>query len=248
MISLFFVPIIMSGCPVQSAEIELSGTWKFKMDDQDVGIIEKWYAQELSETVELPGSMALNDKGKPIGYDTEWTGNVWAAEDSDKRWYENENYAPYLKKDEFLFPYWLTADKHYSGAAWYQKEISVPENWANQNIELLLERCHWETRVWVDENYSGMQNSLGTSHRYDLSEFLSPGIHKITICVDNRVKDIQVGDDAHSVTDNTQSNWNGIVGEIIMKPPISMLLLREELCLLMVMPAVRFAVHRELLL
>tara|TARA_B100001750_G_scaffold247340_1_gene272741 strand:- start:703 stop:2985 length:2283 start_codon:yes stop_codon:yes gene_type:complete len=32
--------------------------------------------------------------------------------------------------------------------------------------------------------------------------------------MDNRVKDIDVGLDAHSITDNTQSNWNGLVGSL----------------------------------
>lgn len=223
MIRLFVITIMVSGCSGQPSEIDLSGTWKFKMDDQDRGVTEKWYARELPESVRLPGSMAINDKGKTVGYDTEWTGNIWAAQGTEEKWYEDENYAPWLSEDEFLFPYWLIADKHYTGAAWYQKEITLPENWENQSIELLLERCHWETQVWVDEKYAGKQNSLGTAHRYDLSKFLSPGKQKITICVDNRVKDIQVGDDAHSVTDNTQSNWNGIIGEIklIRKDPVS---------------------------
>ena len=222
MVSLFIFVIIVTGCFGQVSEIDLSGTWKFKMDDQDVGITEEWYTQELPEKVRLPGSMVENGKGKPVGYDTEWTANLRAAENAEKRWYEDENYAPYLSEKEFLFPYWLIADKHYTGAAWYQKEIILPENWENQSIQLLLERCHWETQVWVDDNYVGLQNSLGTAHRYDLSEFISPGKHKITIRVDNRVKDIQVGDDAHSVTDHTQSNWNGIIGEIklIRKDPV----------------------------
>ena len=30
------------------------------------------------------------------------------------------------------------------------------------------------------------------------------------------MKDIQPGVDAHSVSDNTQSNWNGVVGEMVL--------------------------------
>ncbi len=223
MTALLILTITVLGCTNQAKEIDLAGAWKFKMDEQDAGITEKWYAGDLPETIQLPGSMAINGKGKPVGYDTEWTGNIWAKRDSGKHWYDDENYKPYLKKDEFLFPYWLIADNHYTGAAWYQKEIEVPEDWQNNSIELFLERCHWETQVWVDEIFAGQQNSLGTAHWYDLSGYLSPGKHTITIRVDNRVKEIQVGDDAHSVTDNTQSNWNGIVGDIklIQKSPLS---------------------------
>ena len=36
----------------------------------------------------------------------------------------------------------------------------------------------------------------------------------MTIRVDNRIKEINVGPDSHSITDQTQGNWNGIVGKI----------------------------------
>jgi hypothetical protein len=221
MTCLFVLTIVVFGCTGHAKEIDLSGTWKFKMDEQDTGIAEKWYSEVLPENIQLPGSMAINGKGNPVGDDSKWTGN--SQRNSGKHWYDDLNYKPYLNEDEFLFPYWLIADKHYTGAAWYQKEVDVPEDWENKSIELFLERCHWETQVWVNENYVGLQNSLGTAHRHDLTKFLSPGKNKITICLDNRVKDIQVGDDAHSVTDNTQSNWNGIAGDIklIQKDPLS---------------------------
>ena len=45
---------------------------------------------------------------------------------------------------------------------------------------------------------------------------LKPGEHLLTLCVDNRMKDIQLGVDAHSVSDNTQSNWNGVIGEMLL--------------------------------
>ncbi|RPH68586.1 beta-galactosidase, partial [bacterium] len=51
-------------------------------------------------------------------------------------------------------------------------------------------------------------------HIYDLSRWLTPGKHIITIRVDNRIKDIDPGRDAHSVSDNTQTNWNGMIGKM----------------------------------
>jgi hypothetical protein len=40
--------------------------------------------------------------------------------------------------------------------------------------------------------------------------------------IDNRIKDIDPGRDAHSVSDNTQTNWNGIIGKMFLtgKPVI----------------------------
>jgi hypothetical protein len=70
--------------------------------------------------------------------------------------------------------------------------------------------------VWVDARPFGIEDSLATPHEYDLSEALTPGRHRITICVDNSYR-IDVGRDAHSMTDHTQTNWNGIVGEIELR-------------------------------
>ncbi len=109
--------------------------------------------------------------------------------------------------------FWLNRVYKYVGPAWYQKEVVVPEPWRGKRIVLLLERCHWETRLWVDGVAAGMQDSLCTPHEYDLSKLMTPGKHRLTVRVDNRVK-INVGKDAHSVADHTQTNWNGIVGRI----------------------------------
>ena len=60
-----------------------------------------------------------------------------------------------------------------------------------------------------------MQNSLCVPHVYDLTSAVTPGKPcRLTIRVDNRIKEINVGPDSHSITDQTQGNWNGIVGKI----------------------------------
>lgn len=221
---ILFLFVVTLSCTIQKkVELDLSGTWKFKTDSLDAGVTQKWFLQELSEPIQLPGSMALNGKGEPVSNRTKWTGGIWAKRDSGLTWLDDPNYKPYLQEREVLFPYWLIADKYYTGAAWYQKVIDVPSGWKEKSIELFLERCHWETSVWINEHFLGKQNSLGIPHQYNLSSFLRPGKNTITICVDNRVKDIKVGNDAHSITDNTQSNWNGIVGQIMItkKDPVS---------------------------
>ncbi len=191
-------------------QIDLSGEWNFKIDSLDVGETENWFADDFNEVVSLPGSMAENDKGNDITVRTNWTGNMW----NDSLWYTDPKMAKYRKEGNVKIPFWLQPVKDYKGAAWYQKTVVIPENWNNKKINLHLERVHWESTVWVDNKKVGMQNTLATSHDYDLSEFLSVGNHIISIRVDNRIKDINVGKDAHSISDNTQSNWNGIVGNI----------------------------------
>src|SRR5258708_36077290 len=65
-----------------------------------------------------------------------------------------------------------------------------------------------------------MQNALCAPDVFGLGA-LTPGEHTITLRIDNRVKEINPGLDAHSVTDNTQTNWNGIIGKMILiKKPV----------------------------
>jgi hypothetical protein len=207
------VLLLGGACTVDKVStIDLSGEWQFKMDPSDQGETKTWFSNLLPETLHLPGSMVENGKGEEITLNTQWTGGV-----RNPNWHEDPNYAPYHDPGNIRFPYWLQPEKKYTGAAWYQKQINIPASWKNQRIELKLERCHWETTVWLDDQKIGTQNSLGTPHYYQLAN-LEPGQHTLTIRVDNRTKDIDPGRNSHSISDHTQSNWNGIVGEISLTP------------------------------
>jgi hypothetical protein len=109
----------------------------------------------------------------------------------------------------------LTKLIRYDGLAWYQREIVIPENWDGKRTELFLERCMWESSVWVDDQRIGTENSLSTPHIYDLG-ILPPGIHRLTIRIDNTYK-LPIGTWAHAVTDDTQGRWNGIIGRIELR-------------------------------
>ncbi len=209
-----FIPLIYAENTMRKQniqEIDLSGVWQFQIDSLDIGTSEKWFSKRLSETVNLPGSMAENGKGDDVSVRTKWTGQV-----VDKSWYTDDKYSRYREKGNIKIPFWLQPVKHYVGVAWYRKEIEIPENWKDNFIELLLERCHWESTIWVDNQKIGMQNSLATAHIYNLSGVMSPGKHVITIRIDNRIKEIDPGLNSHSVSDHTQTNWNGIVGNIMV--------------------------------
>lgn len=211
----FFLILIFSlhSCIDQKQEtIDIAGDWQFQMDPEDIGISEKWFANNLQETIQLPGSMVENGKGFDITVETEWTGGV-----RDPEWYTDPNYAPYFDPQNIRFPFWLQPDKKYTGAAWYSKKITIPKNWAKKTVWLNLERPHWESTVWVNGEKAGKQNSLAVPHRFNISPYLIEGENRITVCIDNRTKDIDVGRNSHSISDHTQSNWNGIVGELLLQ-------------------------------
>ena len=210
---LILASTVFFSCSKQTTQnIDLSGEWQFQMDPDDVGEQQNWFNADLPETVKLPGSMVENDKGLEITLETNWTGGV-----RNPDWHTHPCYAPFHHSTNIRFPYWLQPDKKYTGAAWYQKTITIPETWEGKTVWINLERPHWESTLWVNGAEVGMQNSLATPHRFNISDYLSIGENQIAIRIDNRTKDIDVGENSHSISDHTQSNWNGIVGDIALE-------------------------------
>jgi len=171
--------------------IDLAGTWQFQLDKDNNGVNEKWFDKKLPDQIKLPGS-------------------------TDEAGYGEKTTEREITR--------LTRKYRYVGPAWYQRQVIIPENWKDKRITLFLERCHWETQVWVDGKAMGMQESLCVPHIYDLTKTMTPGQHLLTIRVDNSIKynigtfqfyDLK-GTWAHSVTDDTQTNWNGIIGRIAL--------------------------------
>jgi hypothetical protein len=68
----------------------------------------------------------------------------------DRSWYTGPEYAKYRAPGNIKVPFWLQPDKHYVGAAWYQRAVDVPAAWEGKRLVLTFERPHWETRVWLD--------------------------------------------------------------------------------------------------
>lgn len=198
-------------------KLPLAGEWHFTIDRDDQGISHKWYLGLPAETILLPGSMTTAGKGDEINIDTPWTGQV-----HDSVWFKNDEYAKYRVAGNIKIPSWLQPVKYYKGVAWYIRKIKVPHHMAGRPLEALFERVHWESTLWVDGQVAGTNNSLGTPHRYAIKP-LSEGEHILALRVDNRVKDIDVGINAHSISDHTQSNWNGVIGEMSLtaKEPVS---------------------------
>ncbi|MFO1531471.1 MAG: beta-galactosidase, partial [Kiritimatiellia bacterium] len=65
-------------------------------------------------------------------------------------------------------PGFLSRVHKYVGAAWYQREVIIPDPWSGLETELLLERVLWQSRVWIDGREVGAQDSLGTPHIHAL--------------------------------------------------------------------------------
>lgn len=205
------VLLFCSAVAKASDTLDLSGTWRFRMDPHDLGETQRWFATALPGSIHLPGSMMQNGKGDPVTARTQWTASIY-----DSSWFFDPRMAKYRRPDNLKLPFWLTPPKHYTGAAWYQKDIVVPASWKNHHLVLYLERPHSETSVWLDDKQLGRQYGFCTPQEFDLTGLLTPGHHTLTLRIDNRIKAINVGPDSHSLTDQTQGNWNGVVGKLLL--------------------------------
>ena len=110
----------------------------------------------------------------------------------------------------------LTRLYAYKGKATYSRTIEIPKQWKKTAVELFLERTK-PTWVYVDGNLVDSCNFISTPQRYILPK-LKTGKHQLDIVVDNsRGVPEQVYGSSHAYTEDTQTNWNGIIGEISLK-------------------------------
>jgi beta-galactosidase/beta-glucuronidase len=49
--------------------IDLSGQWQFCMDENNVGMSEKWFQKSFADSITLPGTLDENHKGH-VNHDT----------------------------------------------------------------------------------------------------------------------------------------------------------------------------------
>jgi hypothetical protein len=196
--------------------LSLDGTWQVFLDREDRFRPDDSMTKPSFSSVRLPGSLDQSGLGDLVDETTQWI-----ASQPQGDWHQGLKGAQTAKR--YLVPYWLRPNRRYLGRAWYYREIEIPEAWRSKSIELTLERPHWQTEVYIDRRRAGSQNSLSVPHRFDLTGLLSPGKHDVWIAVDNRIDNLDVGINSHSVSDQTQSAWHGIIGRIdlIAKPSVS---------------------------
>ncbi|HEX9048862.1 MAG TPA: glycoside hydrolase [Verrucomicrobiae bacterium] len=200
--------------------LPLAGQWRFALDPNDAGTNEHWYARELGGRIQLPGILQAQGFGDDIATNTPWVLTLGDA------WWKTQ---PPPLREHFSqpghveVPFLSQPPKHYLGAAWYQRDIEIPRSWHGRHLTLFLERAHWQSTVWVDEQEFPANDSLGAPHVTDLGT-LAPGKHRVTIRVDNRTR-LPEGHhlvDSHSISDALGAAWNGIVGKIELRgmPPV----------------------------
>lgn len=168
--------------------IPLEGQWSFALDPDNRGEAEQWFNSPLNDTISLPGSV---DEARKTPLSTTRT----MAHLSRRH--------PYI------------------GKAWYARSFEVPEGLEDHFFHIALERPHGEVNIWLDGYKLGRDESLSTAVRMFAGK-LAPGSHSLVMMIDNGrfeavgeaiIRDhALMGDVAHSKTEHTQTNWNGVVG------------------------------------
>ncbi len=163
--------------------ISLHGKWKVKLDLENKITNPSQIATNFDKEVIMPGTTDSFQLGVALNTDT--------IQKPFKHLFRNHSFI---------------------GKAWYYREVEIAESWKDKEIELKLEMVKWTSELFIDGQRVDTQNSLIAPHRYNVSQYLTPGKHYIAIAVDN-TKHYDVGL-SHAYTEETQTIWNGILGDI----------------------------------
>ena len=174
------------------------GLMSLSMQAQSISLAGEWQ-------VELGESKSAFAKGKRMVTDTVKRAILPGTIDT--------NHLGFAPKDTMETTH-LTRLYAYKGAARYSRTINIPKDWKKKPVELFLERTR-PTWVYVDGELVDSCNFISTPQRYLLPKKVKPGKHLLEIVVDNgRGVPDQVYGSSHAYTEDTQTNWNGIIGEI----------------------------------
>ncbi len=175
-------------------EMTVSGEWQLCLDPAGVVSADSLLGDRadslFADTIVLPGTTDLAGKGLA---------------------------APEPQYGQPLETGRLTRRHSFVGKAWYRKKVVAPYVWREKDLGLYLERTK-ATKLYLDGALVDSCNDVSTPQLYNLGK-LRPGVHTVTLCVDNGGGvPVQVIKSSHLYSDDTQTNWNGVVGRIEFGP------------------------------
>ena len=175
-------------------EMEVSGEWGLCLDPAGVVTVDSLLGERadslFADTIILPGTTDLAGKG------------IAAVE---------PQYGLPVETGR------LTRRHSFVGKAWYRKKVVAPYVWREKELALYLERTK-ATKLYLDGALVDSCNDVSTPQLYNLGK-LRPGVHTIILSVDNGGGvPVQVIKSSHLYSDDTQTNWNGVIGRIEFGP------------------------------
>lgn len=203
--------IVQGSTDMTDMTIDLSGRWMCRLDSEDHGLAERWQGADAWRVADDGageiGGAAESPMVPFIVPGTAGANGLGTAYEPPEPLAVNEECMQSLRQ------------RHdYLGALWLARWVDMPANISvGACAELFLERVIFGSMAWLDGHYVGEDDSLATAHRHDLTDFVRPGARQLLVVrIDNR--DLKrLGTWGSSYTNETQSIWNGIVGEASLR-------------------------------
>ena len=104
----------------------------------------------------------------------------------------------------------LTDPYRFEGYAVYEREVTIYPKKSDCEMFLVLERTRTSS-LWINGNFVGTQNSICAPHKYNITEFAAEMPLTVKIMTDNVSCPVPGG---HMTSQDTQTNWLGITGDI----------------------------------
>jgi beta-galactosidase len=140
--------------------LNLDGAWDFCTDPKRQGEPEKWYLPGKT----LPG---LRQIQVPGCWEAQGVGEPGLSNANNKLIYEPVN---------------VKLRSAYTGAAWYKKEFTVPQDWAGRQIWLKLGGINSQGWVWINGRFVAHNWAYCGTWKHNVTDLVAPG-SKATIAV-----------------------------------------------------------------
>ena len=181
---------LLAVCGMARAEsLSLAGEWRFGLGETNA----------LADTITLPTTTDLARKGD---------GRLGGA--------EVERIHPQLLGAEMAGALTMHPARRFPfvGVARYEREVEIPAAWEGRHVSLFLERTKIVRAFW-DGADLGRRDTLAAPAVFELPPDVQPGRHTLRLEIDNRLDELPVS--GHQVSDDTQTNWNGVMGRIELR-------------------------------
>ncbi|MCL2299891.1 MAG: hypothetical protein FWC27_07065 [Firmicutes bacterium] len=121
---------------MQRTQTPLGGTWEFELDPYEKGIAEQYCLREsLDDEIQVPGCWQTQNKrltGELAGLLSR------RGSEGVERW-------------KTVDGGYVVAETEYYGAAWYAKNITVPESAKGREVWLVFPGLHAKCELWLDD-------------------------------------------------------------------------------------------------
>ncbi len=107
----------------------------------------------------------------------------------------------------------LSRKHRFEGAVWLKRDITLSKKNKSELFRITLERTHWKAEAWLDGIALGSADSLSAPNCFWCPSDTEEGVHTLVLRIDNTPQ-VDIGGWAHAITDETQTNWNGVIGKI----------------------------------